>query len=144
MIEVSVSIRVKTPLTEEAIIRAVAQAARYEKKIKKAVEIQVIGDKAITKLNHQYRGLNKPTDVLSFSWVEDPDFPAGSLGQIYISYPQIVRQAPRFKVSPVEEFYRMLTHGLLHLVGYDHLQELPVKKMFALQEKIVTAIMKSL
>ena len=140
MIAVEITIQVACPFSKREIIRAVELAAQFEKKIASAVEINIIGDRAIQTLNRRYRGLNKPTDVLSFSWNEDASFPSASLGQIYLSYPQIVRQARRFKVPPKEEFYRMLTHGLLHLVGYDHEQKAAAQKMFALQEKILKKV----
>ncbi len=143
MISPSVNILVKCPLAVPEIIRGVKMAAQKEKKIRSTVEINVVGDTEIQELNRRYRGLNKPTDVLSFSWQEDDAVPSASLGQVYIDYPQIVRQARRFKVPVEEEFYRMLTHGLLHLVGHDHHEEAEAKKMFALQESVVEAIFKS-
>jgi probable rRNA maturation factor len=62
------------------------------------------------------------------------------LGQIFIAYPQIKRQAKQYKISEKEEFVRMLVHGLLHLVGYDHNTIKDEKKMLNLQEKIVNNI----
>lgn len=112
-------------------------AAKHEKKIKGLVEITVIGDAAMKKLNHQYRGKNKVTDVLSFGWQEGGKMPSTILGEIYICYPQIKRQAKTFACSHKEEFTRMLVHGLLHSVGYDHITKRQAEKMFPLQEKIV-------
>jgi probable rRNA maturation factor len=66
-------------------------------------------------LNLEFRGLDKTTDVLSFNW-DEPDL----LGEIYISVPQIQRQAPKFGATIYAETKRMLTHGILHLCGYDH------------------------
>ncbi len=127
----------KHPWTKQAIGKIVAEAERFEPKIFGAVEIHLVGDTRIKKLNKQYRGIDKPTDVLSFAWKEDPHYKGALLGQIYMSVPYIVRQAKRFKVSVKEEFTRMLVHGLLHIVGYDHMETTDAKKMFALQEKIV-------
>jgi probable rRNA maturation factor len=140
MMHVAVNILVKCPFTEKEIKKCVLTAARFEKKIKSSVEINIVSNKTIQELNRRYRGLNKPTDVLSFSWQEDQSTPADSLGQVYIAYPYIVAQARRFKTPPKEEFYRMLAHGLLHITGHDHLEEREAKKMFALQEKIVIAL----
>lgn len=101
------------------------------------IEINIVGDKEIKNLNFRYRGLNKVTDVLSFAWQEEVLVKTRSLGQIYICYPQIVRQAKEFAVKPEEELVRMLAHGFLHIIGYDHNQEKEAKTMFGLQEQIV-------
>lgn len=113
-------------------------AARLVKKIKGRIEVIVAGDAAVRNLNRRYRGINKTTDVLSFAWGEDKTMPGGAyLGQIYLSYPRIRRQARAFKAPVAEEFARMLIHGLLHIAGYDHVRAAAAKRMFALQEKII-------
>lgn len=138
MIETSVYFENKKhPWTKQTIEKIVTEAGKFEKKICGAVEIHLVGDARIKKLNKQYRGIDKPTDVLSFAWNEDPGYKGALLGQIYMSVPYIERQAKRFKVSAKEEFTRMLVHGLLHIVGYDHMETADAKKMFSLQEKIV-------
>ncbi|MDD2758187.1 MAG: rRNA maturation RNase YbeY [Patescibacteria group bacterium] len=116
--------------------KIVVRAAKIEKKIKGAVEIALVGDTEIKKLNHVWRGKNKPTDVLSFSWGEGEKISGDLLGQIIISFPRIKAQAKEYKVSVKEEFTRMLVHGLLHLAGYDHVKIKEATKMFKLQEKI--------
>lgn len=102
-----------------------------------AAEVAVISDEEMKKLNFQYRRKNKTTDVLSFAFKEDKKIKTDFLGQIFISYRQIEKQAKECGVSIKEEFVRMLVHGLLHLIGYDHDTVLKEKKMFVLQEKIV-------
>ncbi len=116
------------------------------------VELNIVGDAEIKDLNFRYRGLNKPTDVLSFAWQEDKimksatlqrtiawrDFEKSNyLGQIYICYPQILRQAKELKIRASEEFVRMLAHGFLHIIGHDHIEKKEAKTMFDVQEKIV-------
>ena len=118
----------------------VETVTKTEKKLKKGIEIVVVGDKRIKNLNRVYRGVNKPTDVLAFCWEEENKFNNDILGQVYISYPQIKRQAKKFKVSIKEEFTRILIHGLLHLVGYDHMTKSDAKKMFNLQEKLLKKV----
>ena len=124
-------------MAEVSVDKIVSLAARAEKKIHGTVEVTIVGEKKIKALNLKYRGKDKVTDVLSFSWLEGGKMPGDFLGQIFICYPQIVRQAEEYKVSVEEEFARMLVHGLLHLVGYDHVKENEAKKMFVLQEKII-------
>lgn len=140
MTTVNVFKKVAIPWNNKWIEKVVNLTAKKEKKIKGEVEIIVVGDSEIKRLNHEYRGIDKVTDVLSFAWQEDGMISSDVLGQIYISYPQIKRQAKIWQVTAKEEFSRMLIHGLLHLIGYDHDNEKDSKKMFSLQEKIVKLV----
>lgn len=106
-------------------------------KINGEVEVNIVGDKEQKDLNFHYRGLNKTTDVLSFAWKEDKIIKTNYLGQIYISYPQISRQAKDLGIPTKEEFVRMLAHGFLHIIGHDHIEKKEAKIMFGIQEKIV-------
>ncbi|HSR89494.1 MAG TPA: rRNA maturation RNase YbeY [Candidatus Udaeobacter sp.] len=101
------------------------------------LEINIVDDKEIKDLNFRYRGLKKVTDVLSFAWQEDGIIKTDSLGQIYICYPQIVRQAKELSIKSKEEFVRMLAHGFLHIIGYDHVKKKDAVIMFGIQEEIV-------
>ena len=107
------------------------------------VELNVVGDKEMKELNFHYRGFNKPTDVLSFAWKEDKVIKTNYLGQIYICYPQIVRQSKELSVNPKEEFVRMLAHGFLHIIGHDHGRKKEAEIMFGIQEKIVADYFKT-
>ena len=138
MINVEVNFKIKNSLLSVSEITAITLAAsKKEKKIKGIVEVNIIGDSEMTKLNFQHRGKKYPTDVLSFSWQEDSLIKTDYLGQIYICQNQIKRQAKDWEASEKEEFARMLVHGLLHLVGYDHQQKKDAQKMFGLQEKVL-------
>ena len=84
-------------------------------------------DREIHRLNRDYRGKDKPTDVLSFPQLEDAGtrltaFPgaARSLGDLVISIPTARRQAIEYKHSFEREMLRLCVHGILHLMGYDH------------------------
>lgn len=82
-------------------------------------------DESIRELNLAYRHKNRPTDVLSFSQLENrrswhPLEEEAALGDLVISTDTLYRQALRFKVTPEAELSRLLTHGILHLLGYDH------------------------
>ncbi len=94
------------------------------------------------RLNNQYRGKNTTTDVLSFSLQEGISLSGSNneLGDIFISVPQIKRQAHRLHISVREEFIRMLIHGVLHILGYDHEKEKDAKRMFSIQEKFLTQL----
>ena len=103
-----------------------------KKSIHSDVSVHCIGDIKMTRLNKQYRGKAYPTDVLSFPLGENND-----IGDLFLCIPQIIRQAKQFGVSAKEECVRMLSHGTLHLIGYDHMTSEESKKMFDLQENIV-------
>lgn len=84
-------------------------------KAKGKINVKLASDKEIRKLNRKFRGKDKPTDVLAFPFGED-----GVLGDIAISIDTAKRNAKRFGVSFKEEFKRLVVHGTLHLLGYDH------------------------
>ena len=76
-------------------------------------------DTMIHRLNATYRKVDRPTDVLSFTFSE-PDL----LGEIYISLPRAAQQAKEYGVSLENEIKRLFVHGFFHLLGYDH-EDLP-------------------
>lgn len=137
MIKTSCNFNVKSPYTQKWLQSIASKLAKKEKKVTGEVEITIIGDKEMTKLNGIYRGKHYPTDVLSFAWQEDKQIKSKLFGQIYICYPQIKRQAKEWGVKENEEMARMLTHGLLHLAGHDHHEKKQAKKMFKIQEGII-------
>lgn len=103
------------------------------------VSIHCIGDQRMRTLNKQYRGIDKTTDVLSFAAEEGVVFGSErEIGDIFISVPKIRRQARKYGVPYHEEFFRMLIHGILHSLGYDHIKPRDAKEMFRLQEKFLS------
>ena len=105
------------------------------------VSVHLIGDRRMRTLNNQYRGKDTTTDVLSFP-IDDPS--GSDLGDIFISPAQIRRQAREYKVSQKEECTRMLVHGVLHLMGYDHITKKQAAIMFPLQEELLAHCMQSI
>ena len=112
------------------------------------VNILFCDDDYIRKLNYNYRGKDTPTDVLSFAMCEDnnfgfegfADFAMGEalmLGDIIISLDTAKRQAKELKHPLYIETYHLLIHGLLHLLGYDHIKENEKKEMFSEHKKII-------
>lgn len=136
MLSLDFNKRVRCPWTQGEVEK-VFNLIQKKLKVKGELEVNIVGDKEIKDLNFRYRGKNKVTDVLSFAWQEEKLIKTESLGQIYICYPQIVRQAKQFKINTAEEFTRMLTHGFLHIMGYDHVEKKDAVKMFKFQEEIV-------
>jgi probable rRNA maturation factor len=91
-------------------------------------------DVEIHRLNKQYRKRNMPTDVLSFAPHEAGQFvcPQNILGDIVISVTTAKRQAKELGVSLRDEILRLLIHGILHLLGYDH-EKVSAKKIKEMQ-----------
>lgn len=113
------------------------------------LDISIVDNETIHQLNREYRGIDRPTDVLSFALEEQSDqdeFPEifqqsslfiTHLGDIIISYPKIEEQAEAYGHSFDRELGFLAVHGFLHLNGYDHQTESEAKEMFALQEEVL-------
>jgi probable rRNA maturation factor len=100
--------------------------------------IVLIGDEEIQQLNNQYLGIDTPTDVLSFSGGDiDPETGKRYLGDIIISYPRAKSQAAARSGSESSELQLLVVHGILHLLGYDHAEELQKNEMWALQAQVL-------
>lgn len=127
------------PFSDQFITAVVQNVLVYLRQNDSMVSVHVIGDKRMTTLNRQYRRMKGTTDVLSFPTQDTPDgfFASEDRGDIFISYPQIVRQAKEHHISAKEEFTRMLVHGVLHVFGYDHGTPKEQRKMYPLQEALV-------
>jgi probable rRNA maturation factor len=82
------------------------------------VELTIVDDEEIRRLNAAYRGVGRRTDVLAFP-LEMAGAEGGLLGQVVISAPTAARQARRVGVPLAVELDLLVTHGILHLVGYD-------------------------
>ena len=84
------------------------------------VGIKFVGDTRMRRLNREYRGNDRTTDVLAFAFREAGGPPSPILGDVVVSIPMARRQAELYGHSLSEELARLFIHGLLHLVGYDH------------------------
>lgn len=147
MIDISLCKKVRAPITDKAIHSIVFLVARNDKRLRGKIDIIMLDTKEMKKVNKEYRGFNKPTDVLSFSDIEwrsklNTQFVSPVqhkyAGTVYVCPPYIKKQAQRFNVSFGEEFIRMLIHGLLHIAGHDHDKTSSAKRMFALQELVLS------
>ena len=94
----------------------------------------------IHKLNKKYRGIDRPTDVISFALEDSEDFEINDLrvlGDIYICIDRMKEQAKEYGHSQMRELSFLTCHGLLHLLGYDHMEPEDEKIMFGKQDKIL-------
>jgi probable rRNA maturation factor len=95
-------------------------------------------DAQLQELNSQYLGIDAPTDVLSFPAGDmDPDSGAYYLGDVLISYPRAARQALAGGHSVEAELQLLVVHGMLHLYGYDHLDQESQATMWAVQAALL-------
>ncbi len=127
---------------------ALLQAALEREGARGATEVSVsfVDDRTIQALNRDYRGLDEPTDVLSFSQLEgESDEPAvqgetggKTLGDIVISLETAARQAEEYGHSLGREIGFLAVHGLLHLLGFDHENEAEDENMQARTEGILS------
>lgn len=102
----------------------------------------ITNNNEIKLLNFKFRKINKPTDVLSFSPNKKVLLMKKYLGDIAISIEKAKTQAKEEGISLEKELLILLTHGYLHLLGYDHKEKKEEKIMFSLQKKILLGIIK--
>jgi probable rRNA maturation factor len=84
------------------------------------ISVTLVNDDAIRDINREHRGKDKPTDVLSFPLEPEPFSQERLLGDIVISIDTARRQAADYDAPVQREIYRLLIHGLLHVLGHDH------------------------
>ena len=155
---------------QEKLLHEVIEAAAKYLNLPEGIELDlsIVSNEEIQVLNRDYRGLDKPTDVLSFALTEvtsefDVDFAhlglteeaeetedleetefedeedlPQHLGDIIISYPRALEQAQDYGHSLDRELAFLAVHGFLHLNGYDHQTEEEAQEMFKIQEEVLT------
>jgi probable rRNA maturation factor len=98
---------------------------------------------AIQIINRDYRKIDKPTDVISFAYNDGieayKDF-SDEVGDIFVNLDYVNKQASDYGHSPEREYLFLITHGILHLLGYDHQNPNDEKIMFDLQKEILNDI----
>ena len=115
-------------------------ACKHMKVENPLLNIVIVDNKKIQEINKLYRNKDAVTDVISFAFEEVPDVKYDDvrfLGEIYISYERCKEQAAEYGHSVKREFCYLAVHGLLHLLGYDHMTEEDKKVMRALEEEIL-------
>ena len=129
----------------------------YEELLKKTINhlslnfdpylsVTIVNNDYIHEINRTYRHIDRPTDVISFAFLDDvPNKEAllqskqmVVLGDIYISYEKAEEQAKSYGHSLERELKFLFVHGLLHLLGYDHMNEEDEKVMIRLQDEILS------
>jgi probable rRNA maturation factor len=152
---------------DEVVLRTL-QTAGINKQV--MLTVMITDDEGIREMNQQYRQQDKPTDVLSFPLLDAPivDAPADqlwepqesdlgtadielpafvtppgmvtNLGDIIMSWPTIERQAVAAQHQPIYEMLYLLSHGVLHLIGYDDHTEAGYRAMVSIQESVLRSL----
>ena len=143
-------VEVEDRLSIPLIKRCIREALRIEG-VELACEVSVLitDDNAIRKINREFRGIDKPTDVLSFpmlvfsppGWdsfsvdMTDPDTSTVMLGDVILSAQHVIKQADEHAQTREQETAYLTVHSVLHLLGYDHIDEADGKKQMREREK---------
>jgi len=133
----------------EQVVMNVPEGIALDKFSHIELSIVLCDDALIHKLNSDFRDKKKATNVLSFCGLEEeqvedylragkdaPEFPH-SLGEIYIAYETMMDEAGKANISIKEHFLHLTTHGILHLLGYDHIIDEEAVVMEALEMKLL-------
>ena len=139
MIYLQIKRKVKLPVNKSIILHAARLTLDLENVDKESSIGIVIGDDTLLrKLNHKYRNVNSATDVLSFPSNEhDPDTNSIYLGDVIISLPRAEYQAIKGGHPMEDELQLLVIHGILHLLGYDHLGRIDKAKMQVAQDRVL-------
>ena len=148
------------PFSEQEIAEAVVSATLDYEDCPYEVQVNIIltTNEEIHQINLEQRGVDAPTDVLSFPMIEyaypsdftvleadsmdnfDPDTGELLLGDIVISVDKVIEQAEKYNHPVKREFAFLIAHSMLHLFGYDHMEELERETMELKQEEILTRL----
>lgn len=120
-------------ISEDDIIKYIGYLQGKTKQNNGQITIVFLSQEEIRELNNEFRQIDRPTDVLSFS-MEEEEY----LGDILICYDYIEKQANEYGHSFDRELYFLITHGYLHLMGYDHMVPSEEKEMFELQTELLS------
>jgi probable rRNA maturation factor len=131
-------------LVDAAQLRQAALATLRQQSVTGAVELSIVvtSDEALRRLNRDYRGVDAPTDVLSFGNADDASFVIAPeipryLGDVLISFPRAEAQAAQAGNPLGDELRLLVVHGVLHLLGHDHAEPDEKTVMWAAQKEIL-------
>ena len=115
-------------------------AIKCEKLENVIFNVIIVDEEKIHELNKEYRGIDRPTDVITFALEDNEDIIYEDfrlLGDIYICLEKVYSQAEEYGHSVLRELSFLTVHGFLHLLGYDHMTEEDERVMFKRQEEIL-------
>ena len=118
----------------------IKRTLKHEKVLNANFSIVFVDNEKIQYLNKNYRNKDSVTDVISFAFEDNKGVCYNDirfLGEIYISIPRMIEQAKMYGHSEMRELGFLTVHGLLHLLGYDHMTKEDEEVMFGLQELLL-------
>ena len=124
----------------EELNKLLEYALNYKELSNVEFNVILVDEEKIHEINKEYRGIDRSTDVISFALEDYKDIEYDDyrlLGDIYICVEKVFEQAENYGHSVKRELSFLAIHGLLHLLGYDHMDENEEKEMFGLQEEIL-------
>ena len=104
------------------------------------VTIRIVDNDESRELNHQYRGKDKPTNVLSFPFEAPAGITMPLAGDLVICAPVVEKEAQEQHKEPVAHWAHMVVHGILHLQGYDHIEDNEAEVMEALEVRLLSQL----
>jgi len=126
------------PLAEQTVRTAIAAAVAALSTAAGEVSILLTDDKAIRALNRNWRGIDKPTNVLSFPAPDaTPGAPPKMLGDIVMAYETLAQECDQEDRVFLHHLAHLTVHGFLHLIGYDHQTDAQADAMEGLESKIM-------
>ncbi len=122
---------VETPWLDEGIVESLRKISVSLGPDAQIVNLVFVDDPYIREINKEFRNIDRATDVISFSYIDDEGPNAGDdlAGEIYVSSETIEKEAKELGVSPKVLFLRVSVHGLLHVIGFDHEGEQDTARM---------------
>jgi len=103
--------------------------------------LRMAGDNAVRELNRQWRHEDMVTDVLSFPMQDGPVFHFDeSLGDIMLAWPFVKKEASRLGLDACDHVLHLIVHGVLHLLGHDHAEEVQAKRMQAMESRAMAQL----
>jgi probable rRNA maturation factor len=138
MINLQVKRTVKLPVERSTLLHTAQVTLDFINASGSDVSIVLGNDDLLKKLNRKYSNVDAATDVLSFPSSElDPDTGSIYLGDVVISLPHALAQAEAGGHPIADELQLLVVHGILHLVGYDHLEQVDKEKMQSAQDSVL-------
>ena len=137
-LSLSRSVDTAAPWIDNRVTGNLACIAEGLGRAEKTLSVIVVDDETIQKLNREYRGNDRPTDVLSFSYLDDTEVSHDNvIGEVYVSHETLARDAGARGIDPGNLFMRMGIHGMLHVLGYRHETESEARRMESEERKLL-------
>ncbi|WP_250458626.1 rRNA maturation RNase YbeY [Microbulbifer litoralis] len=129
-----------TGLPSDDEIHRWATAALADRRAGAELSVRIVDEDESRELNHQYRGKDKPTNVLSFPAELPEDLNLPLLGDLVICAPVVAREAEQQRKATTAHWAHMVVHGTLHLLGYDHIEDADAEIMEGLETSLLEGL----